>query len=247
MDKKIVVFDIETTGLDKEVDQIIQFSAIKIDRNTYEVCDKIDFMIEPDGQYSITIQAYLKHHIHPNMLAGKPHLADVADKIISFFGDCDVLTYNGLSFDIPFLVKSFVRIGKKIDFSERKIYDAYLEERRRHGLMLEDVYKRYNGGKSMEESGLTAHNALSDVFATLSIFQHQSNDRPVNEEKLVSEDNVIVSKPFNNTDQFCFNIGKYKDLPLSYVASFDQGYLRWCVDRASFLDSTKNLIKQYLN
>ena len=79
--KNLVIFDLETTGLDKEVDQIIQISAIKVN-DKLEKIDSIDYMIEPDGNYSITIQAYLKHQISPAMLAGKPHLSDVADEII---------------------------------------------------------------------------------------------------------------------------------------------------------------------
>lgn len=121
-----------------------------------------------------------------------------------------------------------------------------MEERRRHGLTLEDTYKRYNEGKGMEDNGLTAHNALSDVMATLNIFEHQYDEAEVKSEPFVSEDNIIVSKQFNNKDQFCFNVGKYKNLPVSYIATFDQGYLHWCVEKASFLDSTKNFIRNYI-
>ena len=35
--KPLVVFDIETTGLDKKKDYIIQFSAIKYDRETNKI------------------------------------------------------------------------------------------------------------------------------------------------------------------------------------------------------------------
>lgn len=244
-DKNLVVFDLETTGLDKEVDHIIQISAVKVNKS-FKVIGKLNYLIEPDGPYSISIQAYLKHQIHPNDLVGKPHLKDVADEIIEFFGDCDILTYNGINFDIPFLIKAMAKIGKKISFLDRHIYDAYLEERRRHGLTLEDTYKRYNNGKSMEDNNLKAHDALSDVLATLDVFEHQSDEQEVKEEKIVTEDNTIVNKQFNDNEQLCFNIGKYKDLPLSYVATIDQGYLHWCVEKASFMDTTKDFIRQYI-
>ena len=63
---------------------------------------------------------------------------------------------------------------------------------------------------------------------------------------MVCEDNVIVNSMFQGKEQACFNVGKYKDLPVSYIATFDKGYLRWCVEKASFLDSTKNFIRQYI-
>ena len=52
---------------------------------------------------------------------------------------------------------------------------------------------------------------------------------------------------FNEKEQPVFNIGKYKDLPVSYVSTVDQEYLKWCIsDKASFMDSTKNYISKYI-
>ena len=61
--KPLVVPDVETTGVDVEKDRIIQFAAIKIDRKTGNIIDSINEYIRPDGPYTITIQAYTKHHI----------------------------------------------------------------------------------------------------------------------------------------------------------------------------------------
>ena len=241
--KNFVIFDLETTGLDKDKDQIIQFSGVKIE--DFKVVDTLDIKICPDGNFSISIQAYLKHGIHPNDLLDKPHLSEVADKIISFIGDNDILTYNGTNFDIPFLINCLNRVGKNIDFMHRKCYDAYAEEKRRHGMRLSDVFKLYTG-KTMEEAGYKAHDALGDSMATFDIFMKQIETGDVDPENMVCEDNVIVNSMFQGKEQPCFNIGKYKDLPLAYIATFDQGYLRWCVDKASFLDSTKDFIKQYI-
>ena len=105
----LVIFDLETTGLEKDKDQIIQFSGVKI--KNFEVIDTLDLKICPDGDFEIVPQAYLKHGIAATDLLDKPHLAEVADKIIEFMGDYDVLTYNGKNFDIPFLVASLNRIG----------------------------------------------------------------------------------------------------------------------------------------
>ena len=119
--KNLVVFDLETTGVDKEKDHIIQFAALKIDCNTNKIIDEMNEYIRPEGNYSIEIAAYTKHHISPKMLQDKPTLRELADKIIEFFDDCDICTYNGNSFDIPFLCKEFERIGRKIDFIHRNL------------------------------------------------------------------------------------------------------------------------------
>lgn len=243
-EKTFVVFDLETTGLEKDKDQIIQFSAVKFNLSG-KIIDSINYQICPDGDYSISIQAYLKHGITPQMLADKPHLIQVADDIISFFGDSAIVTYNGTSFDIPFLVMALKRVGKVVDFLSRECYDVYAEERRRHGMHLDDVFKRYTG-KTMEEAGYPAHDALGDSKATLDIFKLQMEEQEMEPEKMITEDNVIVNSMFQGKEQPCFNIGKYKDLPISYVATIDQGYLTWCVYKAGFVDTTKNYIRSYL-
>lgn len=246
--KKLVIFDLETTGLDKEKDQIIQFSGLKLEftENKYNIIETLDLLICPDGEFSISIQAYMKHGIHPNDLKDKPHLAEVADQIIEFIGDNDVLTYNGTNFDIPFLINQLNRVGKTIDFLSRKCYDVYAEEKRRHGMRLGDVFTRYTG-MTMDEAGYKAHDALGDSMATFDIFKKQMEQQPFGPEDMVCEDNVIVNSEFQGKQQPCFNIGKYKDLPVAYIASFDQGYLHWCVEKASFLDSTKNFIRNYIH
>ena len=241
----LVAFDLETTGTDKSKDQIIQFSGIKFDYNNFEQVDSLDLKICPDGPFAISIQAYMKHGVKPEDLMDKPHLADVADQIIEFIGDNDILTYNGTNFDIPFLICSLSKIGKTINFLNRKCYDVYAEEKRRNGMHLEDVFSRYTG-KTMEEAGYEAHNALGDSMATVDIFKEQMKIKEFCPEKMISEDNVIVNSNFQGKEMPCFNIGKYKDLPVAYISKFDQGYLHWCIDKASFLDSTKNFIKNYI-
>ena len=107
----LTVFDLETTGLDRNKDQIIQFSAMKIDTDANKVISEYDQYIQPVGNYSISIAAYTKHHITPEFLKDKPHMSDVAQKIVDYIGDSDILTYNGNWFDIPFLKTELNKYG----------------------------------------------------------------------------------------------------------------------------------------
>lgn len=88
----LVIFDLETTGLDRTKDQIIQFAAIKIDTKTNQIVDQKNIYIQPEGNYQITIQAYMKHGIKADFLKDKPHFIDVAQEIYDFFEGCDILT-----------------------------------------------------------------------------------------------------------------------------------------------------------
>lgn len=242
----LIIFDLETTGLDRTQDQIIQFSALKINTENNSIVDSLNLYIKPVGAYSISIGAYMKHRLTPKFLDDKPYLKDVAKQIVNFFGNDDVLTYNGNSFDIPFLKTELNKYGYDIDFMNRKCYDAFIEERRRNGINLENTYLRYKG-KSMEDSGLTAHDAMSDIKATYTIFIAQQRQSPYDSEHMYGEDNVIIDADFEGNIVSCFNIGKYKGISLEYVAKYDQGYLQWCVsDKCKFMQSTKNYIKNYI-
>ena len=244
--KPLVVPDIETTGLNKETDYVIQFAAIKVDRTTNQIIDSINLYIKPVGSYTISIQAYLKHKIKPEFLEDKPTFKEVAPQIRDFLAGCDILTYNGNGFDLPFLKSEFKRIGEDISFLHVNCYDAFLEEKRRNSNSLENTFKRYVG-HTMEEDGLTAHDALSDVKATYKVFEAQQKIQEYGPETVLTEDNIIVMGDFNGKEQPVFNIGKYKNLPLTYVSTVDQNYLKWCVsESASFVQSTKDYISKYI-
>lgn len=244
---KLLIFDIETTGLDKINDQIIQFASIIIDTNTNKIIDSYSEYIQPVGNYSISLNAYFKHQITPDFLKDKPHLKDVAEKIISKFNEVnDILTYNGNAFDIPFLKNELNKYGYDIDFTKKNCYDSFLEEKRRNSNSLTDTYKRYKG-KTMDEAGLTAHDALSDVKATYTVFYAQQKIKNYGPEHLYGEDGVIRDMMFLEQIQPCFSIGKYNGISLNYVSKYDQTYLKWCIsDNCKFLKSTKNFIKQYV-
>lgn len=244
--KPLVIPDIETTGLNKEKDFIIQFAAIKVDRLTWNIIDSINLYIRPTGNYTITIQAYIKHHIKPDDLKDKPTFIEVADTIKDFFEGCDIATFNGNGFDLPFLKAEFIKCGKDFSFLNTKCYDVYQEERRRNGTSLGQTYKRYMG-ETMEEAGLKPHDAFSDVKATLDVFKAQQEIKEYGPEEVLTEDNTVIISEFNNQNVPCFNIGKYKGLPVSYISTVDQNYLKWCISPdCNFVDSTKNYIKNYI-
>ena len=168
--RPLVVPDIETTGLNKQTDHIIQFAAIKVDRQTGNIIDSINLYIKPSGPYTITIQAYLKHRIKPEFLEDKPTFVEVADQIRDFFEGCDILTYNGNSFDLPFIKSEYQRIGQDIDFLHFNKYDAFLEEKKRNSNMLEPTFERYVVF-CMNSSFITRlPNAFTRRFGCLSTF-----------------------------------------------------------------------------
>ena len=243
--RNLVVYDLETTGVDKEKDYIIQFAAVKVNKRG-EIIDEKNLYIQPEGAYTISIQAYMKHHISPQFLADKPYFFQVADEIISFMEGCDILTYNGCKFDNAFLMTEFERIGIVWDPTEFVNYDAFLTEKRRNGNTLEESFKRYCG-KTMAEAGLSSHDALSDVKATYAIFRHQNENAPVEAEKILVADNTVSLMEFKDNIEPCFTLGKYKNIPVKYVNVIDPSYISWALgETSSFSSSTKKFIQKII-
>ena len=243
--KRVVIFDLETTGLDKTKDHIIQFAAMKFEGT--KVISELNLQICPEGNFAISPQAYIKHGISAKDLLDKPKLREVAQQIIDFFETPETVavgSYNGTSFDIPFLVNELNSIGIKFSFTKYDCYDVFLEEKRRNGITLEQTYARYKG-KTMEEAGLQAHDALSDVKATYSIFLAQQKIEGYPPMKLFGNDNVLAMMEFRNKIVPCFNIGKYRGLSLEFLKVYDPGYLNWCVsDKCNFSEETKQFINE---
>ena len=244
--KNIVAFDIETTGLDKVKDHIIQISMIKFNPETYEVIDTYDSYIRPIGNYAISLPAYIKHRIKPEFLSDKPTIKEVAKDIINFFEDCDILTFNGNSFDIPFLNKELETVNEHIDFTTRNCYDSCLIERMRNPNNLEGTYERYTGN-TMESDGLVAHNSLSDIKATIEIFKYQNDEEPTEPERLYGDSGMVRDALFEGIVTPCFAYGKYRSMPVSFIAKMDQGYLRWAISNKCDIDNdTKKFIEQFI-
>lgn len=244
--KNIVAIDIETTGIDKKKDHIIQISMVKFNPETYEVLDTFDSYVKPEGSYVISIAAYIKHGIKPQFLEDKPYFKDIADKILEFVNDCNILTYNGNSFDLPFLNIEMAKCGKHIDTTKLKCYDSFLTERERYPMTLEGVYSKYMG-ETMNESGLDAHNSLSDVAATIEVFRKQNEEYPVEPTKIYGDCGLIKDLEFKGAIKPCFSYGKYRQLSIELVAQIDQNYLKWAVSpKSEFDNDTKEFLKTYI-
>ena len=230
MKKPLVVLDVETSGLKRSGDDwIIQFSAIKVDTEQNKIIDKMNEYIQPDGNYTMNIMAYLTHRIHPDFLKDKPKFKDLAPKIYEFLQGCDILTYNGVAFDLPFLALEFRRCGIDWHPTDYVCYDAYKEEVRRNANNLETAFKRYCG-RTMEEAGLMAHDGSADIKATYAVFRHQNETSPVLPEKVITDDDVFTWGEYEGEEMILINTGKYRGCPLEVLKGVDRSYLVWMRD-----------------
>lgn len=267
--KPLVVFDLETTGLDLVKDRIIQISYIKVFPDGTET--RANQFVNPDRP--IPDEVILLTGISNDDVAKAPTFKEVAPKLRDEFAGCDFAGFNSNHFDIPMLAEEFLRAGIDFDFSRCRLIDVQTIFHKMERRNLSAAYKFYVGRK-MEED-FQAHLADQDTEATYKVLQGQldkyapgvqeepervlHNDMDELATFSKTNDNVdfagrIVWKEMKGADgktlldkngqprkQEYFNFGKYKGLPVVEVLRRDPGYYSW-MSAGDFTYNTKQVL-----
>ena len=160
LNKPLVVFDLETTGLDLVKDRIIQISYIKVYPDGKE--ERGDYLINPEC-YILPIITQLTG-ISNEDVQDKPTFKQLAKTLEDKFIGCDFAGYNSNYFDIPLLAEEFLRAGVDFDFSKCRLIDACSIFKKMERRNLASAYKFYCGRKM--EDDFEAHRADQDTEAT---------------------------------------------------------------------------------
>ena len=243
LNRPLVFFDTETTGVNIALDRIIELCAIK-------VCpDKTQdmFLQRFNPGISIPPEATAIHGITDEMVANEPRFSAKANEIVDFFSGCDLAGYNLIKFDVPLLVEELLRNGvTKIPFDSARFIDCLAIWRKMEPRTLSDAVKYYTGEVHEE-----AHASKGDVEATMKVLVGQLSKYPdllpdpVALHELVQEGNTVIdyagkfSRDADGDIIFTFsnNIGKkVKD---------NLGMLDWMLTR-DFTAQTKHIARQIL-
>ncbi len=106
---ELVAFDIETTGLDKNTDAIIEIGAVKIKNG--EIIEKFDTFVNPERYISYDITKLTG--ISNEDVEGAPTIDKALVDFKNFIGDSLLIAHNA-SFDMGFIRTNAVRLGLRI-------------------------------------------------------------------------------------------------------------------------------------
>jgi len=93
-----VAFDLETTGLDPEVAEIIEIGAVKVEEG--EVAGEFDHLVRPSGSIPPSITRLTG--ISDDDVRGSPELSQALSSFREFIGEYPLVSYNA-PFDLAFL------------------------------------------------------------------------------------------------------------------------------------------------
>ncbi len=267
--KPLVIFDLETTGLDLVKDRIIQIAYIKVFPDGKEV--RRNQLVNPGFEISAEITAITS--ITNEDLKDQPTFKSISKELYEVFTGCDFAGFNSNHFDIPMLAEEFLRAGIDFDFGRCRLIDVQTIFHKMEPRNLSAAYKFYCGRKMTDD--FKPHLADNDTEATYRVLQGQldmysaanqeeedrqlANDMDVLAKLSRTNENVdfagrIIWKPVldangqptvdqdgNVVKQEVFNFGKYKGRPVAEVLHRDPGYYSWMLN-GDFTYNTKQAL-----
>ena len=241
MNKPLIFFDLETTGLNIVLDRIVQIGAVKVLPEGNEETKNV--LINPERP--IPKEATEIHGITDAMVKDKPTFDKIAKSMFNWFQGCDLGGHNCCSFDIPVLAEEFARCGINFPDESVNIADTLKIERIINAHNLGACYKRYTGVELAD-----AHDALADTQATKQVFYGQQLEHglPVDLKELElfcndGKERVDFAGKLmrNDQGQICFAFGNSKGIPVKE----DIGFAKWILSK-DFSTNTKNWIRTIL-
>lgn len=160
--KKYAIVDVETTGLSKVHDRIIEIGIVIIDQgsiaDTYETTVNPEMHISPD--------ASLVNGIYDKDVMDSPKMEDVIEEIWKRLSDRTLIAYNA-SFDVEFISKALSECGIS---GEIRYIDALTVAKRAYPSL--SNYKLSTVSKALKYGEDQQHRALSDVYMTYYVFEN---------------------------------------------------------------------------
>ena len=267
--KPLVIFDLETTGLDLVNDRIIQISFIKVYPDGKE--ERGDYLVNPEKPIPSEISALTG--ISDADVANAKTFKQLSSELETKFKGCDFAGFNSNHFDIPLLAEEFLRSGIDFDFAKCRLIDVQTIFHKMERRNLAAAYKFYCGRK-MEED-FAAHRADQDTEATYRVLQGEldrynpltaetpdralPNDmdylaefsktnnyvdfagRIIWKEMVDAKNETIKDKDGKPLMHEVFNFGKYKGWDVAEVLKRDPGYYSWMLS-SDFTNNTKQVL-----
>ena len=241
LERPIVFFDLETTGLNPKTDRIIEICVIKVhpdgskDVKTRRMNPTIPISEESSEITGITDED----------VKDCPTFRQLAKGIYDFMDGCDISGYNILRFDLPLLIEEFKRVDIEYSMKDVEVIDVQRIYHKKEPRTLEAALQFYC---NEELSG--AHAAENDVEATIKVLEGQLDKYEdiggdVRElAKFCKDDRWVdmAGRLHWKGTEVAIGFGRKQGSLLKDMIKTDRSYIDWIL-RGEFPEDTKEIIR----
>ena len=176
-----VVFDTETTGLNTQMDKLIEISAVRVENG--KITEAFDTFVDP--AMPIPAKVVELTGINDGMVAGAPDPDTALKQFLEFAGDRVLVAHNAHGFDIPILQAAARRAG--VEFRNPYIDSLPMAQALYPGL---GNYKLDTVNKYLELPKFNHHRAGDDAAALAAIFCKMLEDLAAKDIRRVEDVNT---------------------------------------------------------
>ena len=243
LEKPIVFFDLETTGVNIGSDRIVEISILKIYPNGNK--ESKTWLVNPEIEIPAKVSAI--HGITNERVVTEPTFKELAHTVNEMISGCDLAGFNSYRFDIPLLAEELLRAGIDFNMINRKAIDVQVIFHKKEQRTLSAGYKFYCD-KDLED----AHSAEADTNATYEILKAQLDqyDDLENSVDALSDFSTHTKRAdfagfilLDDKEQEIFSFGKYKGRTVREVLKENPGYNTW-IQNSDFPLYTKKIFRQ---
>ena len=244
LDRPLVFFDLEATGLNKRLDRIVSIALVRFAPGAAP--EQYHYLINPT--IPIPAESTSIHGITDEDVADAPTFAEMAPVLLKHFQDADLAGYYIVGFDIPLLQEEFDRAGIRFTIEPRRIIDIQKIYFRKEPRDLSAAVRFYCGHE-MEN----AHDALADILATVEVFSGQYrryDDLPLDMDSLNAycdqRDPTWVDRSGRLrwvNGHVTLNFGRFQGMRLRDVIHNDPNLVSWIL-KSDFPADTKEIVRR---
>ena len=243
LERPLVVFDLEATGLNKRTDRIVSLALVRYEPSG--TVEQVHYLINPG--VPIPEETTAIHGITDADVQEAPSFEDMADIIARHFDGADLAGYNILGYDIQMLTEEFARVNRPFELEGRRILDAQRIFFRNEPRDLSAALTYYCG-QTHEDS----HDALGDVLATIRVLGGQFERYPELPDQMDALNDYCDPRDPSWVDragrlkwakgEVVFNFGKFQGQSLREAVVHDPNFITWLL-RSDFPPDTKQIVR----
>lgn len=248
LERPLVFFDLETTGLDLKTDRIVELAFIKI--------TPLGDVLERERRFNpgipIPPEATAVHGITDADVANEVEFCRTAKSLADMLADCDLAGFNVRRFDIPMLVREFERCGVEFSLEGRRIVDMQNIFHREEPRDLSAAARFY-----LQREHEEAHTALGDIRTSAGVLGAQLQRYPHLPRDLdglhayceeYAPTRSELDRWFSPPEEGrVFRRGKHRGRPLAEIAREAPDYLQWMIGADDMDEEVIAVVRDALN